>query len=88
METGSDQKRTDLPAFIPDEYENYNFRDIVIAKWRENGQKSLFHTLNHTNVTYFPLHYVFFQHKNPVMTQIYALLYAIPNVYGYVFLPF
>ena len=43
METGSDKKRTNLPtvleiaAFIPDEYENRNFRDIVIAERREIG---------------------------------------------------
>ena len=48
METGSDKKRTNLPtvleiaAFIPDEYENRNFRDIVIAERREKSQKNCF----------------------------------------------
>lgn len=43
IKTGSEKKRTNLltvfeiAAFIPDGYENHNFRDIVIAQRREKG---------------------------------------------------
>ena len=72
MEAGSDKRRTNLPtalevaAFIPDEYEGRSFRDIVIAERREDGEEPRFHTINHNNAAYFPLHYVLlFPQGNP-----------------------
>jgi hypothetical protein len=72
MEAGSDKRRTNLPtalevaAFIPDEYEDRSFRDIVIAERREDGAEPCFHTINYNNAAYFPLHYVLlFPQGNP-----------------------
>ena len=64
MEAGSDKRRINLPialevaAFIPDEYEDRSFRDIVIAERCEDGEEPCFYTINHSNAAYFPLYYV------------------------------
>ena len=48
-----------IATFISNEYENRNFRDIIITKRRENDDESFFYIVNYINVAYFFSYYVF-----------------------------
>ena len=64
MEAGSNKRYINLPtaleviAFIPDKYEDYSFRDIIIIERHEDSKEPYFYTINYSNTAYFPLYYI------------------------------
>ena len=63
IEKGSDQRRTNLPVasevalFIPDEYSDPCFRDIVLSERRADGSEPTMRRVYASNAAYLPLHY-------------------------------
>lgn len=71
IETGADRRRENLPTsdeiaiIIPDEYEEADFRDIVLAK-RTGINNNNFSIINPNHASYMALHYVLlFPYGNP-----------------------